>query len=152
MNSKINVIINEKRFLKKTTKKFVQNVARLALESEKEAEKIQLNLVFINDASMQKLNSTYRGKNKPTNVLSFPYKNSSLIGEVVFAYETIEIEALQQEKTFEDHIAHLIVHGVLHILGYDHEKSEKEAKVMEAKEIKILKKLGIKNPYDSASS
>jgi probable rRNA maturation factor len=147
MNFKINVIINEKRVLKKTSKKFIQNVAKQALESEKQANKLEINLVFIDNTQMEKLNSNYRGKNKPTNVLSFPYKNSYLIGEVVFAYETILQESIEHAKTFEDHIAHLIVHGILHVLGHDHEKSEKEAKIMEAKEVKILKKLGIKNPY-----
>jgi probable rRNA maturation factor len=106
---------------------------------------IQLAIVLANDAFVQDLNHKFRGKNKPTNVLSFPNDDAPL-GDVVLAYETIVAEAEQQEKTFRDHSAHLLVHGVLHLMGYDHE-SEKDAAAMEKKEINILKKLGVKNPY-----
>lgn len=113
----------------------------------------ELTVVLADDAFIQELNYTYRGKNKPTNVLSFPsypesrsLNSDSSLGDIILALGTIQKEAKAQQKTLKDHAMHLIVHGVLHLLGYDHE-NEKEAASMEEKEIKILNKLGIKNPY-----
>jgi probable rRNA maturation factor len=91
------------------------------------------------------LNKSYRGKDKATNVLSF-INDDEPLGDIILAYETIEREAIEQEKSFRDHTIHLIIHGILHLMGHDHEVPEEAAK-MEAKEIKILKKLGIENPY-----
>ncbi len=79
-------------------------------------------------------------------MLSFPSDEPGTLGDLILAFETIEREATEQQKTFRDHTAHLLVHGVLHLLGHDHEL-EKQASAMEQKEIKILKKLGINNPY-----
>lgn len=102
-------------------------------------------IVLADDDFIQRLNHQYRGKNKATNVLSFPNEEESL-GDIILAYETIEQEALTQGKDFKDHATHLIIHGILHLMGYDHENDEDAAR-MEAKEIKYLKQLGIKNPY-----
>ncbi len=104
-----------------------------------------LSIVLADDAFMRDLNHTYRGKDKATNVLSFPGEGSEL-GDVILAYETVKEEAGAQKKSFERHAAHLVVHGCLHLVGYDHEK-EQEAEKMEAFEVKILSKMGFPNPY-----
>lgn len=108
----------------------------------------EISLRFTNDMQIRELNSRYRNKDKPTNVLSFPQEEEGLLGDVVLAFETVEREALEQNKSFADHARHLLVHGVLHLLGHDHEKDE-EAERMEALEITVLKLLGVKNPYES---
>jgi probable rRNA maturation factor len=109
-------------------------------------KKFEISVVLADDAFVKELNKQYRGKDKPTNVLSFPSDLAGELGDIVFAFETIEKEAKEQQKTFRNHTAHLLVHGFLHLLGHDH-MDEKEARIMENKEIKILKKLGINNPY-----
>lgn len=112
---------------------------------------VEISIVLADDNFVQNLNKTYRGKNKPTNVLSFPQDpepgaGEINLGDVVLAYQTVKKEAQSQGKSFMDHASHLLVHGILHLLGHDHENDE-EAKEMESLEIKILEKLGIKNPY-----
>ncbi len=137
----------------KPYQKTIRNIMEVAAVEMKlrsaAGQKIEVALVLADDAFVKGLNSQYRGKNKPTNVLSFPdddYAVTNNLGDIVFAFETIEKEAREQEKTFRDHVGHLLVHGFLHLLGHDH-MEEKEALLMENKEIKILKKLGINNPY-----
>ncbi|MDR3155835.1 MAG: rRNA maturation RNase YbeY [Holosporaceae bacterium] len=138
---------------------------------------VEICFLFTDDEEIRILNKTYRGIDKPTNVLSFPSNavletahddtrnifyeyfannygvdedssccNICALGSVVFAYETIERESRSQRKIMEYHLHHLVVHSVLHLLGYDHE-SDQEAEQMEALEIKILNKLGVANPY-----
>ncbi len=107
----------------------------------------EIAIVLADDEFVKDLNSQYRGKNKPTNVLSFPASPMTPeLGDIVLAIETIEKEAREQKKTFRNHATHLLVHGFLHLLGYDH-MEEKQADIMEKMEIKILEKLGITNPY-----
>jgi probable rRNA maturation factor len=108
--------------------------------------KSEISIVLADDAFIQDLNKRYRHKDKPTNVLSFPQEDDRHLGDVIFAYETIARESKEQNKSFKDHFMHLIVHGVLHLLGFDHE-TDKEASEMEKLEIEILKTLGISNPY-----
>ncbi len=118
----------------------------------------ELSVVFSNDTKMQDLNATYRGKAAPTNVLSFAAETSEisvpgeafLLGDVVLSFETIRRESDAQGKTFENHLCHLIIHGVLHLLGYDHE-SDACAQKMEALEITALAHLGVPNPYEHYS-
>ncbi|MDR2724336.1 MAG: rRNA maturation RNase YbeY [Holosporaceae bacterium] len=114
---------------------------------------LEICFLFTNDEEVRILNKTYRKINEPTNVLSFPAeilpKNDSycILGSIALAFETIERESLQQKKSIQNHLKHLIIHGLLHLLRYDHIE-ESEAEQMEALEIAILKKLNIKNPYE----
>lgn len=106
-----------------------------------------LAIVLADDAMIQELNHTYRGKAKPTNVLSFNGSNGEL-GDIILAHETIAREAEEQGKIFLQHTAHLVVHGCLHLLDYDHE-TIRDARIMEARETEILSGLGFPNPYRS---
>jgi probable rRNA maturation factor len=108
----------------------------------------ELSLVLADNDFVQKLNKEWRGKDKPTNVLSFPQDEPSMLGDIILAYETVEEEAQAQGKRFEDHTIHLIVHGLLHLLGHDHEEDH-EAEIMESLEIEILAAMNIKNPYET---
>ena len=102
-------------------------------------------LVLADDALQRRLNREFRGRDKSTNVLSFDGAPAAL-GDVVLALETIAAEAEAQGKPLADHVAHLVVHGVLHLLGYDHE-TQGQARSMERLEIEILAGLGIGDPY-----
>lgn len=113
----------------------------------------ELSVVLTDDAQIADLNKAWRGRSGPTNVLSFPAAEmpaaeAALLGDVVLARDTIVREAEAQGKSFVDHLAHLIIHGVLHLLGHDHE-DEAEAEAMEALERRILEDLGIADPYDA---
>ena len=110
------------------------------------AEGAELSLVLSDDAAMRTLNREWRGKDRPTNVLSFATGEATLPGDIVLAFETVAREATEQGKPLPDHLRHLVVHGVLHLLGHDHEAQE-EAERMEALETSILAGLGIADPY-----
>jgi probable rRNA maturation factor len=111
----------------------------------------ELSVVLTDDAEQRSLNRNWRGIDKSTNVLSFPQIEpfgpvSGILGDIILARETLEREAMEQEVSFEDHFTHLMVHGFLHILGYDH-MDDDEALVMEALETQILASLGVADPY-----
>jgi probable rRNA maturation factor len=111
----------------------------------------ELAIVLTDDSAIRTLNRTWRGKDEPTNVLSFPAPTSSrgapcVLGDIVIAYETTAREALSEHKPFRHHLAHLAVHGFLHLAGYDHEMDE-EAEAMERLEIAVLAQLKVPNPY-----
>lgn len=106
----------------------------------------ELSLALSDDATVQGLNRDYRAKDKPTNVLSFPAPHGPLLGDVIIAFETLTREAAEEQLTPADHLAHLTIHGLLHLLGYDHE-TEAEALRMEALETSILAGLGIRDPH-----
>ncbi|HAT86623.1 rRNA maturation RNase YbeY [Cohaesibacter gelatinilyticus] len=111
----------------------------------------EVSLVFSDNETVRELNAAHRGKDQPTNVLSFPIDEEAdplgpLLGDIVFAYETVEREAEELAIEFSAHLTHLCVHGFLHLLGYDHIEWD-EAEKMEAVEIAILAQLGIDNPY-----
>lgn len=113
----------------------------------------ELSLVFTDDAHIRQLNAEWRGKDKATNVLSFPAfpafpkgKLPPMLGDIVLAYETVLSESALEQKSFDHHLSHLVVHGLLHLLGYDHETDD-EAEEMEALERRILARLAIADPY-----
>ena len=119
----------------------------------KPAGPCELSLVFSDDATVKSLNAQWRGKDAPTNVLSFPAfplkpgdRLPPLLGDVILAFETVAREAAEEAKPLDHHVSHLILHGMLHLLGYDHE-TDGEAEEMEALERKILAKLAIQDPY-----
>jgi probable rRNA maturation factor len=113
----------------------------------------ELGVIFTDDAHIRDLNAGWRGKDKATNVLSFPAFPETksgplppLLGDIVLAAETVAGEAALEDKPFENHISHLVVHGLLHLLGYDHE-TDAEAEEMEALERRVLARLAIPDPY-----
>ncbi len=112
----------------------------------------ELSVVLMDDAEQQVLNKQWRQIDKPTNVLSFPQIEPfspvlGLLGDITLARETLEREAVEQGVSFTDHFTHLVVHGFLHVLGYDH-IDEADALVMEGLETQILATLGIDDPYN----
>ena len=132
-------MVHTKPILKKT-----QCLKWLMSVVDKDAE---ITIRIVDNDESQNLNNIYRKKKYPTNVLSFLVDDEvHLIGDIVLCAPVIEKEALEQSKKLEAHYAHLIIHGALHLYGYDHE-NKKDADIMEAQEIKILTGLGYKNPY-----
>ena len=115
----------------------------------------ELSLVFTDDAHMRSLNRQWRRKDRPTNVLSFPGSPSKkgefgpILGDIVLAFETIDREAREMTLTLSDHLTHLIIHGILHLLGHDHQTDD-EAEAMEGRERVILAGLGIADPYGAS--
>ncbi len=116
----------------------------------------EMGIACVDNAESHKLNLEYRHKDKPTNVLSFPSDlpdemaqilDTFPIGDLVICIPVVLQEAIEQQKTPIEHFTHMLVHGTLHLMGYDHETSEEDAEEMEALEIEILNKLGFENPY-----
>lgn len=128
--------------------------AGLAIAPEPPACAVEISILLANDAVVQDLNKTWRGKDKPTNVLSFPAPPQPIhagvarpLGDVVLAYDTMLRESAEQSKPLSHHLAHLLVHGTLHLLGQDHETGESDAEAMEALEVAALRTLGVPDPY-----
>jgi probable rRNA maturation factor len=126
--------------------------AALAEAPVKPAKGAEVSIVLTDDAHIRELNRQWRGFDKPTNVLSFPAAEpdavgeSSHLGDIVLAAETIAREAATDDKTVSDHLCHLVIHGILHLLGEDH-LDEAEAEAMEAREVAALARIGIADPY-----
>lgn len=119
------------------------HIANMAGPRNKNAE---VSITLVNDAEIHKLNKEYRNIDRPTNVLSFELGDDLLLGDIYISLDTVKREAQAAGISIEEHTAHMVVHGMLHLQGYDHIRDD-EAEVMEAKEISIMKKLGYKNPY-----
>ncbi|KZN32547.1 rRNA maturation RNase YbeY [Pseudoalteromonas luteoviolacea] len=114
-------------------------------------EHAEVTIRIADEAESQELNSQYRGKDKSTNVLSFPFEappgiELPLVGDLIICPHVVFREALEQEKTFHDHFAHMVIHGCLHLLGFDH-INEQDAMEMESLEKEFLADLGIADPY-----
>lgn len=137
--------------------------AASAVAPELANRRLTASLLFTSDAEVHTLNREWRAKDKPTNVLSFPMLERDelldlasdgppeLLGDISLACETCKREAAEKGVAFEDHTAHLIVHGLLHLAGLDHEISPEDATAMEALEIKALALMGIADPYGDAN-
>lgn len=123
----------------------------ISILSSESIEDSNINLSFISSEEMQELNKEFRGIDKDTNVLSFENQDISrehtkVLGDIAICYPYVVNEAIVSEKDLDSHISHMFIHGILHILGYDHE-NESEADNMESKEIEFLSKFNIINPY-----
>ena len=117
------------------------------------AQPVEVSLVFTDDEAIRQINAEWRGKDKPTNVLSFPAfpiqpgkMPGPMLGDIIIARETVEREAAELDKSFDAHLTHLLVHGFLHLFGYDHMEPD-EAEQMESRETRILATLGLSDPY-----
>ena len=116
-----------------------------------ESDDVEMTVRIVDEAESQALNRTYRAKDRPTNVLSFPFEcptevSLPLLGDLVICRQVVEYEAAEQEKPLMAHWAHMVVHGSLHLLGYDH-IDDTEAEEMESLETKIMQGLGFVDPY-----
>src|SRR6185295_11979734 len=143
--SKVDVVLLDAAWAKALpgVERLVRKAARAAL-----GQRIRsLAVALSDDRRVQALNKRDRRKDKPTNVLSYPSGEKAFLGDVVLARQTVWREARAQKKAPADHLAHLVVHGTLHLLGHDHETGEADAERMEALERRILKRLGIADPY-----
>ena len=121
------------------------------IDSISKNSKTLISISFSDDEKVMELNNYFRKKKLATNVLSFPsnykFNNTLFLGDIIFSIETICKEAKRDRKSIKNHLIHLFIHGVLHLLGYDHE-TEEEAKKMENLEVQILSNLQIDNPYN----
>ncbi|HHF3855456.1 rRNA maturation RNase YbeY [Haemophilus influenzae] len=116
-----------------------------------EGNEVEMTVRIVDEAESHELNLTYRGKDRPTNVLSFPFEcpdevELPLLGDLVICRQVVEREAAEQEKPLMAHWAHMVVHGSLHLLGYDHIEDD-EAEEMESLETQIMQELGFDDPY-----
>jgi probable rRNA maturation factor len=139
----------------------IEKAVSLALaDIEANGRVIEVGVRLVDDGTIQALNRDWRGRDKPTNVLSFPLGDPGpvtdpdfpwLIGDIVMSYDTVTAEAIRDSKPLEHHVVHLAIHATLHLIGHDHE-DEAEAEAMEAAEIRLLAGLGIADPYAMAAS
>lgn len=148
-------MVRSAQWQKQSRAKTIVKKAILAAAGAVSTRRAELAIVLSDDSAVRMLNRQWRGKNAPTNVLSFPAARSGkgrppspYIGDVVIAYQTTAREARAEGKPFGDHLAHLAIHGFLHLVGYDHE-DDREADRMERLERRILARLGVADPYEA---
>lgn len=127
------------------------NQAFTLICNEENISNCSVNLKILDNNEITELNKKFSNKNSPTNVLSFTNEDISKsitgdLGDIAISYEYVKEESNEQNKKFDDHLIHMLIHGVYHILGFDHENNKMAAQ-MENKEIKLLKKINIDNPY-----
>ena len=153
----VEALVEDRRWSELGVDAIAEPAARAALAAAgREPDRHKVGLLACNDARIAELNGAFRHKAQPTNVLSWPAFDGPVpapsldeplfLGDLALAYETCEREAGAAGVQLADHAAHLVVHGILHLLGYDHE-DDAEAEVMEELEVKILASLGVANPY-----
>ena len=163
MNNTLTLTINDSRWkaLAETSVDILLEIYCSILANHGiDSEKAEVSLLLTNDSEIQQFNDQYRNKNKPTDVLSFQQfddlesiqnalaKHPISLGDIILSFDTMVKDAETQNKSHQDHLIHLFVHGLLHLLGYDHELTE-EAEIMEAYEIKFLAQYNIADPYQS---
>lgn len=144
---------------KKVISKIISTTLK-AIPAFQNIKDLEIAVLLTNDEKMQQLNGEFRDKNKPTNVLSFPdveikprdlleflsEKEYIYIGDIAIGYDIVKLEAIEANISMHDHFVHLLVHGILHLIGYDHMNDKDEKEMMDL-EIQILQKLGIGSPY-----
>ena len=157
---KIDVLVHSEHWKNAAAAKDVVRRALKQAATALSTKTAELAIVLTDDAAMRRLNCIWRGIDAPTNVLSFATKNTgdrldeqsggqfvgNHLGDIVLAYETVKREAHRDGKAFDHHLAHLVVHGFLHLLGYDH-GNDAQARRMETTERAILRDLGVPDPY-----
>ncbi|KJV56648.1 putative rRNA maturation factor YbeY [Orientia chuto str. Dubai] len=150
---------------KKINSSYIKKIVKTTLSHPvftrfQSVQQVKIVILLTNDREIQSLNFNHRGVNKPTNVLSFPDQvidwrnlstleiksNSIYLGDIAFGYETILLESKEQKKSFVNHFSHLLIHAILHLLGFDHQY-ENEAIIMEKLEISLLAQFSIASPY-----
>lgn len=144
----VDLQVVDNRFELPTEQQFIDWVEAALAGRKDDAE---LTIRIVDETESQQLNHTYRGKDKPTNVLSFPFEappgvTLNLLGDLIICAKVVDCEAIEQKKPLIAHWAHMITHGCLHLLGYDHISNE-EAEQMESIEIETLQRQGFDNPY-----
>lgn len=164
-NITIDIVKKSKKWDEISTKE-IENITKKLISLSEIAQfknHLELSISLVSDLQIKKINHEYRKKNKATNVLSFSFLDEEqmqkqgfakysknlqhiFLGDIILAFETIKKEAKNERKTFKNHLTHLLLHALLHLIGFDHEK-ESDAKKMEKIEVEILKKLKINNPY-----
>ena len=162
---KIDVLVDSEHWKNTAAAKAVVRRALKRAATTLSTKTAELAIVLTDDAAMRRLNRNWRGVDAPTNVLSFAMKNpgdqldqrlgshlvGNHLGDIVLAYETVKREAQREGKPFDHHLAHLVVHGFLHLLGYDH-GNDAQARRMEATERAILRDLAVPDPYRATHS